>query len=327
MISKALTKISAGYIEAKTGSMKTSALAAFIRSTSKEIIKPKVKKNKEHFNYRSSCGQHANWADVPWIAVLDPEITTSTMRGYYVVFLFSIDMKRIYLSLNQGMTDIEKELDTEGAAKELLRRAEFIRDRIPEYKKLFKYEPLDLSISLAGNTTRPYLYEKGHAFGKEYDLSKDLNENEIIEDLNNILSFYSLLIYRGGIDSDFPSDDYKPSEGITTLKELRQYGTHRRIERAYSNSKKVKKILGYTCEACGFNFKKRYGKLSLNKKKEEFIEAHHKKQIQDLPEGKIVEFKIDDFSVLCSNCHRMVHRKNPPYTIEQIKEKMKIRRK
>ena len=48
-------------------------------------------------------------------------------------------MKKVALSLNQGMTDIEKELDTEGAAKELLRRAEFIRDRIPEHKKLFKY--------------------------------------------------------------------------------------------------------------------------------------------------------------------------------------------
>ena len=29
-----------------------------------------------------------------------------------------------------------------------------------------------------------------------------------------------------------------------------------------------------------------------------------------------------DFSVLCSNCHRMVHRKNPPYTIEEIKKKL-----
>ena len=46
---------------------------------------------------------------------------------------------------------------------DLKSKIEFIRDRIPEYKKLFKYEPLDLSISLAGNTTRPYLYEKGHA--------------------------------------------------------------------------------------------------------------------------------------------------------------------
>ena len=41
------------------------------------------------------------------------------------------------------------------------------------------------------------------------------------------------------------------------------------------------------------------------------------------PEGEIVEFKIEDFSVLCSNCHRMVHRKNPPYTIEELKAKFK----
>ena len=267
MIATALTRISSNYLDAKMGSMKDSSLAPFINKVSKEIIKPKIKKNKEHFKYRSSCGQHSNWADVPWIAVLDPEITTSTMRGYYVVFLFSIDMKRVYLSLNQGMTDIEKELKTEGAAKELLRRAEFIRDRIPEFKKNFKYEPLDLSTKLSGNTTRPYLYEKGHAFGREYDFSKELNEDQITNDLNSILNLYSLLTYRGGIDTDSTEDEYKPSEGLTTLKEMRQYKTHRRIERAYSNSRKVKKELGYTCEACGFNFKKRYGALSLNKKK------------------------------------------------------------
>ena len=121
MIATALTRISSNYLDAKMGSMKDSSLDPFINKVSKEIIKSKIKKNKEYFKYRSSCGQHSNWADVPWIAVLDPEITTSTMRGYYVVFLFSIDMKRVYLSLNQGMTDIEKELKTEGAAKELLR--------------------------------------------------------------------------------------------------------------------------------------------------------------------------------------------------------------
>ena len=33
--------------------------------------------------------------------------------------------------------------------------------------------------------------------------------------------------------------------------------------------------------------------------------------------------KIEDFSVLCSNCHRMVHRKNPPYSIEEVKKKLK----
>jgi len=323
MIKEALIRISSNYLNAKMGAMKDSSLAPFMNSVSKEKIKPNVKKNKDHYKFRSSCGQHSNWADVPWIAVLDPEITTSTMRGYYVVYLFSIDMKRVYLSFNQGMTDIEKELKTEGAAKELLRRADFIRDRIPEFKKSFEYKPIDLSTKLSGNTTRPYLYEKGHAFGIEYDFSKDFSEEQLITDLNNMLSLYSLLSYKGGIDTDSTEDDYKPSEGLTTLKEMRQYKTHRRIERAYSNSRKVKKELGYTCEACGFNFKKVYGKLSLNKKKEEYIEAHHKRQIQDLPEGEIVEFKIEDFSVLCSNCHRMVHRKNPPYSVDEIRKYFK----
>ena len=325
MISEALNRVSKNYLDAKLKSMSSSSLAPFINKISKEIVKPKIKKNREHYKYRSSCGQHSNWADVPWIAVLDPEITTSTMRGYYIVFLFSIDMKRVYLSLNQGMTDIEKELKTSGAANELLRRADFIRDRIPEYKKDFIFNPIDLSIKLSGNTTRPFLYEKGHAFGKEYSLSKGLDENEITNDLNQILNLYSLLNYRGGIDSDTTEDDYKPAEGITTLKELRQYKTHRRIERTTDNSRKVKRELGYTCQACGFNFKNTYGELSLNKKKEEFIEAHHIRQIQDLPEGEVVEFNIEDFAVLCSNCHRMVHRKNPPYSINEIKKILKIK--
>ena len=325
MISEALIRVSKNYLDAKLNSMSSSSLAPFINKISKEIVKPKIKKNREHYKYRSSCGQHSNWADVPWIAVLDPEITTSTMRGYYIVFLFSIDMKRVYLSLNQGMTDIEKELKTGGAANELLRRADFIRDRIPEFKKDFIFKPIDLSIKLSGNTTRPFLYEKGHAFGKEYSLSKGLDENELTNDLNKILNLYSLLNYRGGIDSDTTEDDYKPAEGITTLKELRQYKTHRRIERTTDNSRKVKRELGYTCQACGFNFKDRYGELSLNKKKEEFIEAHHIRQIQDLPEGEVVEFNIEDFAVLCSNCHRMVHRKNPPYSINEIKKILKIK--
>ena len=65
MIATALTRISSNYLDAKMGSMKDSSLAPFINKVSKEIIKPKIKKNKEHFKYRSSCGQHSNWAEAP----------------------------------------------------------------------------------------------------------------------------------------------------------------------------------------------------------------------------------------------------------------------
>jgi hypothetical protein len=40
----------------------------------------------------------------PWIAILDKDITTSTRKGVYIVYLFSSDYRRVYLTLNQGTT-------------------------------------------------------------------------------------------------------------------------------------------------------------------------------------------------------------------------------
>ena len=64
--------------------------------------------------------------------------------------------------------------------------------------------------------------------------------------------------------------------------------------------------------------------MSLNKKGEAYIEAHHLTPLSNLPEGKALKFNPkEDFRVLCANCHRMVHRKNPPYTIEELKAEFK----
>ena len=40
----------------------------------------------------------------PWIAILDKGITKTTREGVYVVFLFSSDYKKVYLTFNQGTT-------------------------------------------------------------------------------------------------------------------------------------------------------------------------------------------------------------------------------
>ena len=54
-----------------------------------------------------------------------------------------------------------------------------------------------------------------------------------------------------------------------TLIEQRRKKLHRTTERSSTNARKVKQKLGYTCEVCGFNFKEKFGDISLNKKKEE----------------------------------------------------------
>lgn len=58
------------------------------------------------------------------------------------------------------------------------------------------------------------------------------------------------------------------------------------------------------CEACGFDFEKTYGKLGEN-----FIEGHHLKPISIRKKGEPTNSK--DIAMLCSNCHKMIHKKRP----------------
>jgi 5-methylcytosine-specific restriction enzyme A len=44
-----------------------------------------------------------------------------------------------------------------------------------------------------------------------------------------------------------------------------------------------------------------------------FIEAHHLRPIASLEEGVPVKYDVAaDFAVLCSKCHRMIHRFSDP---------------
>lgn len=43
----------------------------------------------------------------PWVAVMNMKETESTQSGIYLVFLFSKDLKTVYLSLAQGVTDLK----------------------------------------------------------------------------------------------------------------------------------------------------------------------------------------------------------------------------
>ncbi|NMA14921.1 MAG: HNH endonuclease, partial [Clostridia bacterium] len=68
------------------------------------------------------------------------------------------------------------------------------------------------------------------------------------------------------------------------------------------------------CECCGFDFVEYYGPLGLG-----FMECHHK---IPLAKGKRVT-KVTDLALVCSNCHRMLHKKiaeNQYHTIESLKE-------
>ncbi|GAA6135735.1 hypothetical protein NBRC116188_25250 [Oceaniserpentilla sp. 4NH20-0058] len=94
--------------------------------------------------------------------------------------------------------------------------------------------------------------------------------------------------------------------------------THLKRERnpALVKAKKkevLKKSGKLCCEVCTFDFKKTYGEFG-----EGFCEVHHLKQLSKA--DGIVETELKDLAVVCSNCHRIIHKKNPMLTIEQLRQ-------
>ena len=61
-------------------------------------------------------------------------------------------------------------------------------------------------------------------------------------------------------------------------------------------------LYGFDCMACGFNFGKSYGEIG-----KDFIEVHHVVPLSE--SGRTETNPETDLIVLCSNCHRIIHRR------------------
>ena len=66
------------------------------------------------------------------------------------------------------------------------------------------------------------------------------------------------------------------------------------------------------CSVCSFDFSQVYGERG-----DGFIECHHSKPISSLVAGQ--KTKLSDLELVCSNCHRMIHRKKPWLTISELR--------
>lgn len=89
------------------------------------------------------------------------------------------------------------------------------------------------------------------------------------------------------------------------------------IVNAYERNSKARQAClakhGYDCSVCGFNFAAVYGELG-----DKFIHVHHLKEIHTIKEEYVVD-PIHDLIPVCPNCHAMLHRKSPPYTLQELR--------
>jgi 5-methylcytosine-specific restriction protein A len=86
-----------------------------------------------------------------------------------------------------------------------------------------------------------------------------------------------------------------------------------RYERDPRNRKAAIALHGKICMACGFNFQEIYGEIG-----DDYIVVHHLTPVSAMGEDYIVDPE-KDLVTICANCHAMVHRRNPPLTIDELK--------
>ena len=143
------------------------------------------------------------------------------------------------------------------------------------------------------------------------------NKSELTSVVNSILqtleddNLTQELESLGNLDQESQLDTTGSKEG-RILERLHKY----RERNSKLVKKKKKNVLNkegrLDCEVCGFNFQEKYGDLG-----EGFIECHHVTPISQLKPDTVVTW--NDLILVCSNCHRMIHRKTNLTTIEELR--------
>jgi len=121
-----------------------------------------------------------------------------------------------------------------------------------------------------------------------------------------------IIVTKGDIDL-FPEEvNEEHLEG--RLKEIMV----NKYERDPEARKKCIELYGVSCKVCGLNFEETYGAIG-----EGFIHVHHLVPLASVGKEYVVN-PADDLKPVCPNCHAMLHKRRPPFSIDELKEIMKI---
>lgn len=297
------------YANAKKEEFANNILGEFIRHDVPEIFKEVLDKN-ERYLVQGSVGQ-GNWAKVPWVAIFDRLITETARDGYYVVYLVKEDFSGLYLSLNQGITVVRNQYGADAKEALQIRATDFLA-RIGSIPTGYISGSIDLSVD--NKSGLGAYYEQGSICAKYYEKNKIPSDEILTNDLKELMSLYLSLATKelliNAVNHNEEDEINLQEEALTQLRE------HKRIERNRKLAEKAKKHHGYICQACYFNFEEAYGSIGRN-----FIEAHHKTPLYKLKGQKIFLNPKTDFAVLCSNCHRMIHRSEFISDVDKFREK------
>ncbi|MCH4826645.1 HNH endonuclease [Planococcus halocryophilus] len=100
----------------------------------------------------------------------------------------------------------------------------------------------------------------------------------------------------------------------------RTEATTTRYERNPLARKACLDYYGYNCLVCEMDFEQQYGEIG-----QKFIHVHHEIEISAIGEEYEID-PINDLKPVCPNCHAMLHKSRPAFTIEELKVIMRLQK-
>ncbi|AGU51513.1 hypothetical protein VAPA_1c44400 [Variovorax paradoxus B4] len=326
-----LREIAQGFQRARTEPLANHPLAALIRQSWPSSLRDSLGgRDAERYQFVGSPGQ-GQWSAAPWLAVLLHTVTKSAMGGFYPVYLFEPGFQTVCLVMGQGAQQLTDAVGRKRAGVELALRAQQMRANGGRWREQgFNEGPFTTLKFVTTANQRDYAadpWSNTAAFGKRYAVSALPEDAELVADLRAMLQLYDAMAEQRILKFSEEDEELStlsaagelPSGSLDGAKKVI---VHKQIERRHRDRKlieRVKKQLGVECQACHFDFASAYGSLM-----EKFIEAHHNVPISTLPDtGAILKPTEADFMVLCSNCHRAIHRAGCPDLMEFKKHHVK----
>ncbi len=297
-----------------------------------------IKKGRHgEFEIEGSIG-NGNIARVPWVGIFNRSITISAQEGFYIVLLFSEDMSGCFLSLNQGVTEMEKRYTRRLAIKKMIEAANL---SIPHLLKHPEGLYGEIDLHSTGDLGRGYevgaiesFYYKGNAL----PLSTELEAH-----FYWLLSNYDLLLKVIGPDlkriapiteSEFQDAVLEKAASATPL-ELPTETTGgvpvpalkvAAGKVAYARNPSIAALAlrdaGFACELdpSHWTFESRAGSRP-------YVEAHH---LVPMSKQHLFDVSLDvgeNIICLCATCHRLLHFGRPINRNVFIKRLLKGRSK
>jgi len=122
---------------------------------------------------------------------------------------------------------------------------------------------------------------------------------------NLVKDNFSETVFPDEVDNDIKYSEGKTKQIIVNSYERNPLARQECIEH-----------FGLNCQICDFNFQEKFGDLGRS-----FIHVHHIIDIATIGKEYSVNPKTDLIPV-CPNCHAMLHKKKPAFTISELKEIM-----